>query len=70
MRAAEWLALAAVAGAVGALAIQLASGAGVWGSGLSGIDRFMCENLHSLVGLLALQFSTRMFVVKWMYPKC
>ena len=43
MRAADWLALAAVAGAVGALAIQLASGADVWGSGLSGIDRFMCE---------------------------
>lgn len=43
MRAAEWLALAAVGGAFLALALQLASGADVWGSGLSGIDKFMCE---------------------------
>ena len=43
MRAAEWLALSAVAGAVGALVIQLSSGADVWDSGMSGIDRFMCE---------------------------
>ena len=43
VRAAEWLALAGVAGAVLALTLQLGSGADVWASGLSGIDRFMCE---------------------------